>query len=267
MSDIIDLTADEPMIVDLTQDNDPAQIPVPHTPPVVPAPLVPIQGMPEGQPSPIWPLPTYPTQPMLEGRPSLYQGRWTEGSPSFMTAIEGQPLDTGGVPALRQSLEVVATTPTHSIAWRSAVSQVPSPISPHRDEDTPEKALLRQTNAQLARQLQMAENAVVETSEQAERTVEATNARAHQAMSQQRQQFEQEAHRFESVARQVAEGEVNAVDRDTRQMLQATSQRHQQESSGLLHEIANLQNRLAEVNDSQHRLRQQSASISRPFQA
>ena len=68
MSDVIDLTRDEPMIVDLTQDEDPTQVPVPGTPPVVPTPLVPIQGMPEGQPSPIWPLPNYVPHTAYAGR-------------------------------------------------------------------------------------------------------------------------------------------------------------------------------------------------------
>ena len=183
-ADVIDLTVDEPMIVDLTQE-DPSQIAVPVTPPAVPQALVPIQGMPPNVP--LWPLPMstegqplYPTQPQLEGRPSLYQGERIEGQPSnLQLAIEGQPLDANGGPALRQSFEMVATSPTHSIAWRSAIStQAMSPIPLRSDEDTPEKALLRQTNERLTRQLQDAENVVYETAEQAERVVEATN---HQA--------------------------------------------------------------------------------------
>lgn len=161
---------------------------------------------------------------------------------------------------LQQVTEMVATSPTHSIAWRSAVAQQVSPISPQRDEDTPEKAMLRESNFQLARQLQNAEYSLVETTERAEQAVEATNNQARNAMLRQRAGFEHEASRFESVARQVAEAEATSADPDARQMLQGANQRHHEETSNLLSEIAKLQSKLAEVNDSNGQLQQQSVS-------
>ena len=179
-ADVIDLTADQDqnMIVDLTQD--PAQVAVPSTPPG-PRSLVPIAGMPSN--IPLWPL------PLVEGQPS-YPTQPTSG----LMQIEGQPSTFGG--SVQQITEAMVLSPTHSVAFRSAISTQMSPATPQRDEDTPEKAALRQANMNLAHQLHNAESAVYETTEQAERVVEANQNQTRHAMLRQRREFEEEADRF-----------------------------------------------------------------------